>query len=425
MHQQIDVIVTAYNVQDCLGECLASLAAQTYENFRVLVIEDSSTDQTAEVASEFVARDARFEMLSTPGLGAAGARNRGLALVEAPLFMLLDGDDIFHPELLQRLRTALTSTDADIAVCDMVQFVHDPALSHEARMRIAAPWSLKKSQLPDLSQQPWVNWQTIPGNLFAAFMGWPWDKLYRTEFIRQHDLAFPEDLTNSEDMLFTYEALVLADRIAVVDEVLIDHRIERTGSVSNSRTTEPLAFYEALRRMKAFLLAQPAATPAESSAATRTGASSSRAAATQPATLWNALQKPFLNWAFDWTLWNIETLGAGDAQSKLIGMLYACELDLLELDQHEPAYFTEYPRSMARYASLLDDEASRAAASSVAAATTAAAASADTRTLDPDAGPLGAPNALPYGAFKPWSQANFLEKVQIKRRMRQNIPSEW
>lgn len=400
MHQQIDVIVTAHNVQDCLGECLASLAAQTYENFRVLVIEDGSTDQSAEVAGEFAARDARFEVHSTPGLGAAGARNRGLALVEAPLFMLLDGDDIFHPELLEHLNAALISADADIAVCDMVQFVHDPALSHEARTRIAAPWSLKKSQLPNLDEQPWVNWQTIPGNLFAAFMGWPWDKLYRTEFIRQHDLAFPEDLTNSEDMLFTYEALVLADRIAVVDEVLIDHRIERTGSVSNSRTTDPLAFYEALRRMKAFLQAQPA-------------------------TLWDALKKPFLNWAFDWTLWNIETLGAGDTQSKLIGMLHAGELDLLELDQHEPTYFTEYPRSMARYASLLDDEASRTTASNSAAPTTVAAASANTCTLDPDAGPLGALSALPYGAFKPWSQANFLEKLQIKRRMRQNIPSEW
>lgn len=387
INASIDIIVTAHNMQDCLDECLTSLAAQTHSDFRVFIIEDGSTDQTATRAQNFAEHDQRFHVISTPGLGAAGARNHGLALVEAPAFMLLDGDDIFHPTMLSRLLSAMNSTDADVVVCDMVQFVHDTTRPHAHRERVRAPWSLKKSQLPHLGSadwlaHPWVNERTIPGNLFAAFMGWPWDKLYKTSFIRQHGLSFPEDLTNSEDMLFTYEALVLASRIAVVDEVLIDHRIERGGSVSNSRTSDPLAFYVALSRMKSFLK-------------------------NRLQNAWERLQKPFLNWAFDWTLWNIETLGESDEQSRLIHLLHDNAFDLLELTEHDPAYFSEYPRSLARYASLLDDEAAR------------------TPGFNPNTGPLGALNALPYGAFKPWSQANIFEKLQIKHRMRQNIPSEW
>ncbi len=386
----VDLVITAHDMQDCLDECLASLTNQTYGHFRGYIIEDGSLDDTAAIAQRFAQTDERFSLFQTPGIGAAAARNFGMDKVDAPYFMLLDGDDIFHPTMLEQLVDAAVSTEADLVVCDMVQFVHDPTRAHEQRTYVAAPWSLKKSQLPDPSSadwkvHPWVNWHTIPGNLFAAFMGWPWDKLYRSAFIRKHDLRFPEDLSNSEDMLFTYEALVLADRIAVVDDALIDHRIERTGSVSSSRAREPLAFYEGLKRMRDFLQTLP----------------SGEGNGAQNA--WGALRQPFLNWAFDWTLWNIETLADPAVQAQLIKMLHDDQFALLELRAHNPAYFTGYPRTLARYASLLDDQPD----------------------LDANTGPLGALDQLPYGSFKPWCQANIVEKLAIKRRMRKNKPSEW
>lgn len=368
----ICVVVTAHNVEECLGECLASLAVQTFPDFEAIVVEDGSSDETARIADEFALQDDRFRVVHTSNLGAAGARNHGLGLVESPHFMLLDGDDVFLPTMLEALHGQAIRCKADVVVCDIVQF------DHKSRERTAAPWALKESQLPNLVETPSFSWRDVPGNVFAAFMGWPWDKLYRTAFARSAGLSFPDDLSNSEDMLFTYQAIILAQRIAVVNEVLIEHRIGRGGSVSNSRTRDPFAFYEGLCRMKRFLQELP------------DGA-------------WQSLRQPYLNWALDWTLWNIETMTDQAVRTKLAQRLGANGFPELELAEHKPAYFTGYPRNMARYASVLSDWSDDS----------------------PDQGPFGPLASLPYGKFKPWCQASPLEKLAIKRRLRRARPTEW
>ena len=215
----------------------------------MIIVEDGSTDASAAVIDTFAKNDQRFTVISTAGIGAGAARNRGMQEVSAPYFMLLDGDDVFHPTMIESLYRAAADGTADIAICDM-QEMDDAtgAFTHPL-------WALKQSQLPPTAA--FDGWRAMGGNLFAAFMGWPWDKLYRTEFVRGAGLTFPEDLANSEDMLFTYQALVLAKRLAVVNEVLIDHRMGRGGTVSSSREKAPIAFYDAICRMKTFLQKQP------------------------------------------------------------------------------------------------------------------------------------------------------------------------
>lgn len=365
----IDIVITAHNMESCLGECLQSLAAQTFGVFCALIVIDGSTDGTERVAQAFADADDRFSVVSTPGLGAGGARNRGIEEVNAPYFMVLDGDDIFHPTMLEKLVAAARNGKADIAICDMQEF--DDA----TKERNHVAWALKRSQLPRTSA--FNGWQDMPGNIFAAFMGWPWDKLYRTEFVLDSGIRFPEDLPNSEDMLFVYPLLVLAQRIAVADEVLIDHRMGRGNTVSSSRTKAPYAFYDAICRMKSFLQKQPES--------------------------WNALQKDYLNWAFDWTLWNIETMGDASVAHEMVQRLHDGSFPELELSLHESSYFAAYPRSMARYATLMN-------------------------SLGPnmrDNGPLGSCNKLPYGKYRCWNDMNYVQKGLSVLRDKLRGPSEW
>ena len=208
----VDVVITVHNMESCVAACLDSLIRQTIPPLHIIIVEDGSTDASAAVIDTFAKNDQRFTVISTNGIGAGAARNRGMQEVSAPYFMLLDGDDVFHPTMIESLYRAAADGNADIAICDM-QEMDDAtgAFTHPL-------WALKQSQLPPTAA--FDGWRAMSGNLFAAFMGWPWDKLYRTEFIRSAGLAFPEDLANSEDMLFTYQALVLAKRLAVVNEVL-------------------------------------------------------------------------------------------------------------------------------------------------------------------------------------------------------------
>lgn len=155
----VDVIVTAHNMESCIGACLDSLERQTFESLRVVVVEDGSTDGTAAIAQDFAARHARFSVISTGGLGAGGARNKGMQEVRAPYFMILDGDDVFHPDMVEALHHAAVDGGADIAICDM-QEMDDAtgALTHPL-------WALKQSQLP--AEGAFDGWRSMSGNLFA------------------------------------------------------------------------------------------------------------------------------------------------------------------------------------------------------------------------------------------------------------------
>ena len=365
--KSVCLVITAHNMAECIEECLASVASQSYSNFDAIVIEDGSSDDTYRIADNFISSDPRFSIIHTDIRNAGGARNYGMKLVDAPYFMLLDGDDVFHPKMLESLYSSIHQSNADIAVCDYTQF------DHGTRKMIPAPWALRVSQLPE---QAVFSWRDVPGNIFAAFTGCPWNKLYRTEFVRHTGLMFPEDMSNSEDTPFVFPALIMANRITVVNEVLIDRRIGRSASVESSRARESSALYECICRVKSFLQALP-----EDS--------------------WQLLQQDFLNWAFDLTLWNIETISDEATQNELVKKLCANEFHELELAEHDPSYFTEYPRSMARYATILS------------------------ACPKPDGGPLGKLQNLPYGKYKPWCQANFFDKVTIKWRIWRNKPVEW
>ena len=82
-----------------------------------------------------------------------------------------------------------------------------------------------------------------------------------------------------------FRALCEAKRIAVIDQILIHHRIKRAGSTSNSRLASPMSFYEGIELLKRDLKADPA--------------------------LWVQVEWGYLNWALDYACWNIESLPAG------------------------------------------------------------------------------------------------------------------
>ncbi len=91
----VDAIVTCHNYGRFLPEALDSVLAQTYPNLTILVVDDGSTDDTAEVAARYAERGVRY--LYQPQAGAGQARNAGLRATSAPLVAYLDADDAWLP----------------------------------------------------------------------------------------------------------------------------------------------------------------------------------------------------------------------------------------------------------------------------------------------------------------------------------------
>ena len=96
----VSVIMPAYNVGPYIGDALRSALAQTFSDFEVIVVDDGSRDDTAEIVRTFTRADARVKLVQQANRGLAGARNSGLRASRGELFALLDSDDLWEPAFL-------------------------------------------------------------------------------------------------------------------------------------------------------------------------------------------------------------------------------------------------------------------------------------------------------------------------------------
>ncbi|MBV8682294.1 MAG: glycosyltransferase family 2 protein, partial [Caulobacteraceae bacterium] len=109
----IGVVIAAYNAEASLADAIASLTSQTWRDWQAIVVDDGSTDETAEIARRAVARDERVEFLAIPHTGVSGARNAGLARLRTEWVMFLDSDDTVERQFMQTLLAqADATTDA-------------------------------------------------------------------------------------------------------------------------------------------------------------------------------------------------------------------------------------------------------------------------------------------------------------------------
>ena len=114
----VSVIMPAYNAEEYISEAVQSVMAQTYTNWELLILDDCSTDGTADKARCFSDLDSRITLYSNPkNMGVALTRNKGMALAKGSWVALLDSDDIWHKDKLEKQLVAAENTGADIIYC--------------------------------------------------------------------------------------------------------------------------------------------------------------------------------------------------------------------------------------------------------------------------------------------------------------------
>jgi glycosyltransferase involved in cell wall biosynthesis len=97
------ILVAAYNAETTLPEALDSLLAQTRTDWEAIVVDDGSTDSTALIAARYAALDPRIRAISQANAGTGSARNTAARSARAGFFALLDADDLYLPEYLERI----------------------------------------------------------------------------------------------------------------------------------------------------------------------------------------------------------------------------------------------------------------------------------------------------------------------------------
>ncbi|GAA3607757.1 hypothetical protein GCM10022199_09420 [Marihabitans asiaticum] len=219
---EVSIIVTTYNIEDYVEQSLASVAAQTLSDIEVLVVDDGSSDSTPQKIADFCAGDPRFVPVlleeNSPG-GVATAANAGLDRATGTWVGFVDGDDYVEPTMFEKLHSAALTHGADLAMCEYQEEVDGTG------ERRAPADAHRWAQLSD----PHYVLDVPTTHTFLRFIAVPWRKLYRRELLERESIRFPVSDGFFEDNPFHWFALVSADSIAVVPEVLCYHRVARAG----------------------------------------------------------------------------------------------------------------------------------------------------------------------------------------------------
>ncbi len=171
----VSVIIPVYNRGRYLEEAMASVLSQTLESLELIIVNDGSTDDSAEVAHRFVAKDPRVKYYEQENKGVSAARNRGLAEASGRYIYFLDSDDHIDQSFLKTSYDAIRMGDSDVVV-------------------IGAYYA---SRLPNPTALPTCA------------------QMWKHTFLSEHcDIQFPEGVQPGEDGLFSHCLLALTDRIA-------------------------------------------------------------------------------------------------------------------------------------------------------------------------------------------------------------------
>ena len=226
----ISVIVPVYNVKSYLNRCLDSLLAQTCRDFEAILVDDGSTDGSAEICDEYAARDPRLRVIHKPNGGLISARNVGLMAAQGEYICHVDGDDWAKPEMLQYVHDRIRQSPVRL---DMVLFAGDNIYND----RVTKTLNSLEEGLYDRARLeaevfPYLLTDTRKGfRLGNVIYAHTWDKAIRRDLMLEH-YCREERIRMFTDVGFVYECLVYSNHVDISNESLYCYNKENQQSLT-------------------------------------------------------------------------------------------------------------------------------------------------------------------------------------------------
>ena len=237
MKPEVSIIIPTYNSEAYIAQALESVLAQTYTNFEIILVDDASCDSTLEIARNF--GDCRLKIISNKqNRGVSYGRNCGLKLAKGNWIALLDSDDWYAPERLEKLLLVARAENADLVADDL----------NLIRNCESQPWStlLQENEQQVFSTKIIDEIQFVVSdrpNPINAKRNWSLGytkPLIKREFLLRHKIEYDENIYVGEDYVLYLECLRQQARFALVPQAYYYYRT-RDASLSTRKPTEYLS----------------------------------------------------------------------------------------------------------------------------------------------------------------------------------------
>ncbi len=218
----VSVIIPIYNAEIYLEEALCSAINQSYKNLEIICVNDGSSDNSLSIIQRYALKDSRIKNISQRNQGAGVARNRGIDEAQGQYILFFDADDFLNKNMISTLVDAACNNDSEIIIFGYYKF--------SERKRIFTDFSAKTLKIPF---NKILSPTDIANRLFQGDHGMPWNKFYKTDFVKKSGVRF-QNLKNTNDEYFSRLTTVKAHRILFLDKCLIGYRVRNNNSLQGN-----------------------------------------------------------------------------------------------------------------------------------------------------------------------------------------------
>ncbi len=239
----VSVIIPMYNTELYISKCLESVVSQTYPNLEILLLNDGSTDRTEEICQFFVQDDPRVRLINKENSGQADTRNQGMEMAQGDYILFVDSDDYLAPDLVEKSLREMKLYKSDLVIFNYYHVYTNTGVEKMYMERDFFEGAYDVSSDED-------RLKFITNTFLNYRCGFElWNRLFRADIIREHNLKIPEfQPVMAEDLCFNLLYLLYASKIYVSNRRSYYYLRRETSTVGQTAGVSQLSRYNEISK---------------------------------------------------------------------------------------------------------------------------------------------------------------------------------
>lgn len=215
---KVSIIISVYNVEKYIEECLESVINQTLKEIEIIIVNDGTKDNSIKKIEKFLS-DKRITVINKENGGVSSARNCGLKIAKGEYISFVDSDDFIDEMMLEKLYK--NAENNDIIISGVIEYNDE---TEEKKQREV--------------KNKFIGYNK--GSHFWMYTGIEvWNKIYKRSFLIKNNIKFLEGII-FEDILFSIYSLFLSEKVKYVSGKYYYYRIKRKNSIMNSSNNKKI-----------------------------------------------------------------------------------------------------------------------------------------------------------------------------------------
>ncbi|MCD7751789.1 MAG: glycosyltransferase [Lachnospiraceae bacterium] len=217
MEPTVSIIVPIYNAEKTLTRCVESVLRQAYRDFELILVNDGSSDSSAEICDSFAKDDSRVRVIHKENTGVSDTRNQGIAAARGTYVQFIDSDDWIAPDAVGLFVRTMEENDCDMVITDFYRVNGE---------RVSQKGAIDTDGLMDRAAFAQYMMQK-PSDFYYGVL---WNKLFKRSILVEHEMKMDTSISWCEDFIFNLEYILYVNKIYAL-KVPIYYYVKTKGSL--------------------------------------------------------------------------------------------------------------------------------------------------------------------------------------------------